>query len=135
MPEIRRVCEDDSKFGARCRSAYVDPSVSVEQIPVHREDYEIAYDAVCNSDHVLVESAGAGSSSDASGFDGVGHMNHRGRTDNLYAALEILRQQAIEQDFRDALGETLAGKPVSPPRTRAVGRLIPFQNREQWAFH
>ena len=130
MPEIRRICEDYSESGARCLMVYVDPTISLDQIREHRENYDIAHETVHDKAHAIVKLAGAKVTPEAAVFDGVGQMTYRGRIDNLYAALGTPRRRATEHDLRDALDETLTGKAVSRPRTQAVGCFIPFLNAD-----
>ena len=58
----------------------------------------------------------------------VGHdgkILYSGRIDNFYAGLGKPRRQATVHDLRTALEETLAGKPVTTPKTDPVGCYIP----------
>ena len=127
MPEIRRICGEYSSRGTRCLLAYVDPTVSVDQIQQHRQTYQSAAPAVHDLKHALVELAGASVTPEAALFDHSGSLAYRGRINNFYADLGKPRRQATEHDLRDALDELLAGKAVSQPRTQAVGCFIsPF---------
>lgn len=135
MPEVRRICADYSKSGVRCLLVYVDPTIGVKRIREHQETYGIAENAIHDTGHLLVKLAGASVTPEAAVFDGVGQMRYRGRIDNLYAALGTPRRRATEHDLKDALGEMLAGKPVSQPRTQAVGCFIPFLNAAGGKLH
>ena len=59
MPEIRRICTEYSSRDTRCLLAYVDPTVSADQIREHRRTYEHAVPAVHDSNHALVDLAEA----------------------------------------------------------------------------
>ena len=126
MPEIDRICSEHSSRSVRCLMAYVDPTVSVQEIRDHQIEYRSTQTAIHDSGHELVELAGATVTPEAALFDRAGRLVYRGRIDNLYAALGTPRRRPSERDLRDALEQTLAGKPVSRPRTQAVGCFIPY---------
>lgn len=126
MPEISRICDGHSSRAVRCLMAYVDPTVSVQEIRDHQAEYRSAQPAIHDGGHELVELAGATVTPEAALFDGAGSLVYRGRIDNLYAALGTPRRRPTERDLRNALEETLAGEPVSRPRTQAVGCFIPY---------
>ena len=127
MPEIRRICTEYSSRDTRCLLAYVDPTVSADQIREHRRTYEHAVPAVHDSNHALVDLAEASVTPEAALFHRDGSLAYRGRINNFYADLGKPRRQATKHDLRDALDEVLAGKAVSQPRTQAVGCFIsPF---------
>lgn len=127
MPEIRRICKEYSGQNTRCLMAYVDPTVSVDQIREHRQTYENSAPAVHDLKHSLVDLAEASVTPEAALFDREGNLAYRGRINNFYADLGKPRRQATKHDLRDALDEVLAGKSVSQPRTQAVGCFIsPF---------
>lgn len=125
VPEIGRICRKYASDGARCLMAYVDPTVSDDEIRGHRREYGSPAPAVQDTGRDLIEMAGATITPEAAVFDAAGQLAYRGRIDNLYAALGTPRRQATEHDLRKALKEVLAGAPVTRPRTQAVGCFIP----------
>lgn len=124
-PEIGRICREYASDGARCLMAYVDPTVSENEIRDHRGEYGSPAPAVRDTGRDLIELAGATVTPEAAVFDAAGQLAYRGRIDNLYAALGTPRRQATEHDLRTALKEVLAGASVTRPRTQAIGCFIP----------
>ncbi len=127
-PEIGRICGDYSSRGVGCLMAYVDPTITAEEIREHRQAFGGTQPAVHDKGRELVELAGATITPESAVFDGVGRLVYRGRVNNFYAALGTPRRQATQHDLRNALDEVLAGMPVSRPRTQAVGCYIPQWN-------
>ncbi len=125
MPEIRRICDEYSIRETRCLMAYVDPTLTAEQIREHQRAYGITEPAVHDKDHLLVELAGASVTPEAAVFNSSGSVAYRGRINNLYASLGTPRRRPTEHDLRDALDQVLVGNAVSQPRTQAVGCFIP----------
>lgn len=133
MPEIDRICEQYASADARCLLAYVDPSLTPDGIRQHEEAFGITQPTVLDSDHRLVNLAGASVTPEAALFDRDGELAYRGRINNLYAALGTPRRRPTEHDLRDALDEVVNGRKVSQPRTQAVGCFIPrdWQRRNE----
>ncbi len=127
-PEIARICSEYSSRGVGCLMAYVDPTITAEEIREHRQSFGGTQPAVHDTGHELVGLAGATITPESAVFDGGGQLVYRGRVNNFYAALGTPRRQATEHDLRNALDEFLAGRPVSKPRTQAVGCFIPKWN-------
>ena len=125
-PEIRRICDEYEPGGLRCLMAYVDPTINLDEIREHRREYGSQQPAIHDKDHELVGLAGATVTPESAVFDESGRLVYIGRIDNFYAALGTARRKATEHDLRSALNEVLSGKPVSRPRTEAVGCYIPL---------
>lgn len=123
-PEIERICSEYSARGVGCLMAYVDPTITAEEIRQHRQAFGTVQPAVHDTSHELVRLAGATITPESAVFDRGGRLVYRGRVNNFYAALGTPRRQATEHDLRDALDELLAGAAVSKPRTQAVGCFI-----------
>ena len=130
-PEIERICSEYSPRGVGCLMAYVDPTIGAEEIRQHRQAFGAAQPALRDTSHELVRLAGATITPESAVFDGGGRLVYRGRVNNFYAALGTPRRQATEHDLRNALDELLEGKPVSKPRTQAVGCFISKWNMVQ----
>ena len=125
LPEMRRVCDEYAAWGTRCLMAYVDPTISWEQIREHQHAYGVTLPALHDTNRELVELAGATITPESAVYSKDGELVYRGRINNLYAALGTPRRQATEHSLRKALDEALAGRAVSRPRTQAVGCFIP----------
>ena len=75
-------------------------------------------------DHALVKTAGATITPEAAVFDARQRLVYRGRIDDRFVELGRERPAATQHDLRNALTAALAGKPVSPSHTQAVGCFI-----------
>ena len=122
--EIHRICEQ-YKGKASCTLDYVDPTLPVEAVAKHLTDFSHGdYPAVIDTNHALVEAAGAQVTPEVLVVKPGGEIAYRGRLDNKYASLGRARQQITVHDLRDALDAVLAGKPVETPRTSPIGCYI-----------
>jgi hypothetical protein len=130
-PAMNQICDDYAERGVQCYLAYVDPDLTREQIEQHRAAYSHSRPAMLDSRHELVERAGATVTPEAAVFDSQGELAYLGRINNFYAKLGSPRRVVTEHDLRDALDEMLAGKPVSNPKTQAVGCFVPTLDWKQ----
>src|SRR6185436_14417885 len=85
--------------------------------------YAGAVEALRDPDHALVKAAGATVTPEAAVFAG-GRFVYRGRIDDRYVDLGVERPAATKRDLADALSAIVAGRPVVPPTTQAVGCFI-----------
>jgi hypothetical protein len=124
-PEIQRICSEYGPKQVSCDLAYVDPSLTVADVKKHVRDFGYSsLTAILDSSQKLVKAAGAKITPEAAIIGPSGEVLYRGRIDNVYAALGKRRPAATERDLRKALDEVLSGKPVSTPKTQAIGCYI-----------
>ena len=124
-PEIQRICKEYGDKSVSCALVYVDPQLSVAAVRKHLGDF--AYQgipAILDTKHRVVDAAGAKVTPEAVVVGHDGKILYSGRIDNFYAGLGKPRRQATVHDLRTALDETLAGKPVTTPKTDPVGCYI-----------
>ena len=125
-PEIGRICAEYAERGAGCFLVYADPDKTAEEVRAHAEAFgHGALPAILDRDRALTEAAGATITPEAAVYSAAGELVYRGRVNDLYASLGKPRPRPTEHDLRRALDEVLAGKPVTKPRTQAVGCFIP----------
>ena len=125
-PEIQRICSDYASKKVSCDLVYVDPDLKTADVKKHVADYGYSQaPAILDSAQKLVQAAGATITPEAAVISPSGQVLYLGRIDNVYAALGKRRPEATEKDLRKALDEILSGKPVSTPRTKAIGCYIP----------
>jgi hypothetical protein len=124
-PEINRICDEYEPKGVGCFLVYVDPEKTDTEIQTHASEYGHARPAIHDLDRALTAKAGATITPEAAVFSPAGEMLYRGRINNLYASLGKARRQPTEHDLRRALDAILADKPVSTPRTQAIGCYMP----------
>ena len=123
-PEIRRIYDEFAPSGVRFRLVYPNPQDSDDAIRTHIREY--GYPAIGEADrnHGLAKKAGATITPEAAVFDRQGRLVYLGRIDDRFVELGRERPAAARHDLRDVLTALVAGKPISPSRTQAVGCFI-----------
>jgi hypothetical protein len=124
-PEVRRIAETFASKGVVFRLVYPNPADEAAAIREHMSafSYAGATEALRDPAHALVKYAGVMVTPEAAVYAG-GRIVYRGRIDNRFADLGVERPAATKRDLADALAAVLAGKPVTPPTTQAVGCFI-----------
>ena len=124
-PEIQRICSQYGAKGVSCALVYVDAQMNAAAVRKHLSDFGYkGIPAILDVKHKVVEAAGARITPEAIVVGHDGRIVYAGRIDNFYAGLGKPRRQATVFDLRTALDETLAGKPVTTPKTDPVGCYI-----------
>ncbi len=123
-PEIKRLHEEFSPRGVRFQLVYPNPLDAEAAITRHLREYGYPPIGRRDPDHALVNVAGATITPEAVVFDANQRAVYRGRIDNRFVELGRERPTATQHDLHNALTAVLAGKPVSPPQTQAVGCFI-----------
>jgi len=123
-PEIARLYEQFTPQGIRFRLVYPNPLDTPAAIDTHVRAFRLPLAGERDPDHRLVKRAGATITPEAAVFDKNGRLVYIGRIDNRFVELGRERAAATEHDLRNALSALVAGKPIVPPRTQAVGCFI-----------
>jgi hypothetical protein len=125
VPELNRLHEHFSSRGVHPVLIHADPDTTIDQARNHASEYQLRSPVVLDPRQEWVKLAGATVSPEAVVFSRTGEIVYRGRIDDQYVGLGKRRTTVTSHDLQDALEAVLAGQPVSPPRTEAVGCLIP----------
>ncbi len=124
-PDIQRLLKEFAPKGVRFQLVYPNAADDRAAIDKHLKEYGYPESiAVRDPNHALVKTAQATITPEAAVFDGAGRLLYRGRIDDRFVELGRERLAATTQDLRDAIGAVLAGRPVHPARTQAVGCFI-----------
>jgi hypothetical protein len=123
-PEVRRLRRTFGPRRVAFRLVYLDAGEPVQAIRAHLRQYGYDIPAVRDPDHVLVSLTGARTTPEVAVFTGERRMVYRGRIDDRYLDLNKVRPSPTRHDVRDVLAALLAGTPVQPRTTDAVGCLI-----------
>jgi Redoxin len=123
-PDVRRLHDQYAKDGVVFRLVYPNPADSVDDIRDHLKSFSYPGTALRDPRHDAVKRAGATITPEAAVYDGRGRLTYRGRIDDRYSAVGIERATATRHDLQDAIAATIAGKPVTPRFTQAVGCYI-----------
>jgi hypothetical protein len=86
--------------------------------------YKDAAHVLRDPSHVLVKETGVEVTPEAAVFSGSGNMLYRGRIDDWYVRLGQYRPAPTTNDLEAALKAILAGQPVKPRTTPALGCFI-----------
>jgi hypothetical protein len=122
-PELVRLA---STFGDRVRFTLVYPNHGDTAAAIERHARVFGYRMphVRDADGSLVGQAGVTVTPEVAVFDRGGRLAYRGRIDDRYADFGVDRPTPTRRDLAIALEETLAGRTVSVPETRAIGCAI-----------
>ena len=123
-PEIRRLYDQFTPRGVRFRLVYPNPMDDESAISKHRLAFGYPSIAERDPDHSLVKTAGATITPEAVIVDARGRVVYRGRIDDRFVELSRERPAPTQHDLRNALTAVLAGKPVTPSQTQAIGCFI-----------
>jgi hypothetical protein len=123
-PEIKRLYDEFTPRGVRFRLVYPNPLDDESAISKHRLAFGYPPVAERDSRHSLVKATGATITPEAVIVDTRERVAYRGRIDDRFVELARERPAPTQHDLRNALAAVLAGKPVSPSRTQAVGCFI-----------
>jgi hypothetical protein len=124
-PEVRRLWQEHAPRGAAFYLVYPDAAETPADIRRSNEAFGYPFPALRDPEHRLVARTGATVTPEAAVFDGAGRMVYRGRIDDRWAGLGRPRAAPTRRDLDEVLAALLAGEPVDPRTTRAVGCFIP----------
>ena len=130
-PEIRALAADYGKAGIAFYLVHVDPDLTVDEMRAHAKEYGYTgVTIVQDVEHALVRFCGADRTPEAVVITASRKIVYQGAIDDWYADIGKKRPQARKRYLRNALDDILAGRPVSTPRTEAVGCFMPVLERK-----
>lgn len=122
-PEIQRLYKEYSPRAA-FYLVYPDPTETAEAVHKHMTEYGYVFDALRDPGQELVKLSRARVTPEAAVFSSRGELLYHGRIDDLYVDFGKSRREPTQHDLEDAIREALAGKPVKPSSTRAIGCFL-----------
>lgn len=120
-PELQRLGKEFVPRGVQFWLVYADASETPADIEAHIAQYGFPGKPVKDPNHVLVKRSQATVAPEAAVFDSQGQLEYHGRIDDRYVDIGKSRPQPQVHDLENAIAAVLAGKPVTNPRTRAIG--------------
>ncbi|MCO5295252.1 MAG: redoxin family protein [Fimbriimonadaceae bacterium] len=123
-PEINRLVAAYDPKGVQFYLVHVDPDLSSSRAKAHAKEFGFKCPVLLDPRHQFVKELGATKTPEAFVLDRKGPELYRGRIDDRWADLGVLRDPRTH-DLRDAIDAALAGKAVKVKRTEAVGCFIP----------
>lgn len=123
MPEINRIVADYEKSFS-FYLVHADPALKTEDVYRHAEMFEVKAPVLLDKEQRLAKLTKASITPEVVVLAGNGDPLYQGRINDLYLGPTKKQRQATTKDLRDALDAVLAGKPVTNPKTDAVGCKI-----------
>jgi hypothetical protein len=123
-PEVRRLYERYQPQGVQFFLIYVDPREQPDAIRRHLKEFAYPCIGLRDPHHALVAHCQATTTPEAAVFDKTGAITYLGRVDDLYLDVGRPRAAATTHDLADAIESTVQGRPVTTPRTKAIGCWI-----------
>jgi hypothetical protein len=126
VPELRKLATQFASAHVRLWLVYPNRSDTAARIRAHLSAFDGAQElrVLRDPEHRLVQRAGVHITPEVALFDRTGSLTYAGRIDDRYAALGVMRAAATEHDLERAINALLSSRPVTPPRTAAIGCTI-----------
>ncbi|TLD71072.1 redoxin domain-containing protein [Phragmitibacter flavus] len=120
VPEVNEII---AAYGDRIKFSLVHADVGVksEDVQQHLEMFEVKVPVLLDREQKLAKALGVAITPEVVVISKERMVVYQGRINDLYLAATKRQRQATVHDLRVALDEVLAGKPVTVPRTEAVG--------------
>lgn len=125
VPELNRIREAYASRGVVMWAVQADPGIPEAAVARYAADFRYSFPMLLDPKQTLVKHAGATITPQAAIFAPDGKLLYLGRIDNRVEDFGKSRPKATVPDLRNALDAVLAGKPVSPDRTKSIGCSIP----------
>lgn len=123
-PEINRIYKKYNPKNIGFYAVYAESGIPLNVERQHAKDFGYAFPAIADSSYLLATRVGATVTPEAVVVSRTGKILYRGRIDDTYASLGVRRAEATVHDLRNAIDQVLAGHPVLPSTTQAIGCFI-----------
>ena len=123
-PEIKRLAATYGSRGVRFWIVYPVPGDTPEKIRAHVSQFGLDLPVVRDTAFALVKRTGVSVTPEVAVIDARGEIPYRGRVDDRYVDFGVDRPAPTTRDLDQALANLLAGKPVEPKTTQAVGCIL-----------
>jgi thiol-disulfide isomerase/thioredoxin len=123
-PEIQRIYKEFAAKNVRFWLVYPNPADTPATIAKHLREYDYPDIVLRDRSSPLLRSAKPTVTPEAFVFDAAKKLAYHGRIDNRFVELMRERPAPTTHDLEQAVTSVLAGQPVSPSVTQAVGCFI-----------
>lgn len=123
-PEITRLASAYATRGVRFWVVYPVPGDTPETIRTHAAQFGLDLPIVRDTRFALVRHTGVTVTPEVAVIDARGEVAYRGRVDDRYVDFGVDRPAPTTRDLDLALTNLLAGTPIQPKTTRAVGCIL-----------
>src|SRR5688500_3177940 len=130
-PDLQQLHATYAERGVRFFAVLTDPSMTPQAASRYAAEYNYRFPLLLDRRLSLARQMGARTTPEAVLVAPDLRILYKGRIDDRAAAPGRLRAQITRHDLREALDETLAGKPVSIAAAPATGCAIPFPPSKQ----
>lgn len=124
-PEIARLAAAYTARGVRFWVVYPVPGDTPDKIRTHVSQFGLDLPIARDTRAALVKRTGVTVTPEVAVIDRQGGVVYRGRVDDRYVDFGVDRPAPTTRDLDMALTSLLAGKPIEPKTTRAVGCFLP----------
>lgn len=124
-PELTRLAAQFKARGVEFWMVYPVPGDSPERIRAHVGRFGVQLPVARDTRGTLVTRTGVTVTPEVAVISASGQVVYRGRIDDRYTDFGIDRPSPRTRDLDQALTQLLAGQPVVPASTRAVGCFLP----------
>ena len=124
-PEIQALVDDFADGPLDFYLVYVDPEAPRDALLEHSRQYGYSAPILADATQVLAERLGVTRTPEAAVITAGGELSYLGRINDRYGSLGRRRPAPTRNDLRLHLEALVAGRPVAPARTEAVGCLLP----------
>ncbi len=124
-PEITRLASAYAARGVRFWVVYPVPGDTPEKIRTHATQFGLHLPIARDTRAALVRHTGVTVTPEVAVIDAQGSVAYRGRIDDRYVDFGVDRPQPTTRDLDQALTHLLAGRPIEPKTTHAVGCFLP----------
>jgi hypothetical protein len=123
-PEIKRLAAAYAERGVAFWIVYPVPGDTPEKIRAHASQFGLDLPIARDTRYALVRHTGVSVTPEVAVIDAGGAVAYRGRVDDRYVDFGVDRPAPTTRDLDTALTNLVAGKPVEPKTTRAIGCFL-----------
>ena len=123
-PEIQRLAAAYAARGVRFWIVYPVPGDTPEKIRAHVSQFGLDLPVVRDTAFTLVRTTGVSVTPEVAVIDARGERVYRGRVDDRYVDFGVDRPAPTTRDLDRALANLLAGQPIEPSTTPAIGCIL-----------
>lgn len=124
-PEVQRIVKEYEARGLALFLVHSDADLTAADAKKHATEFGLNAPILIDGTSSLAKFSGAHVTPEVALFSPDGTLKYLGRIDDRYVDFGKKRAEPTRRDFRIALDEMLAGKPVSVQRAPAIGCFIP----------
>ncbi|MEM7294828.1 MAG: redoxin domain-containing protein, partial [Pseudomonadota bacterium] len=120
-PELKQFADRAESAGLKFYGVISDPYVSAEEARKIALEYGLDFTVLWDASGDLAQRLSPEVTPEAFVISPQGAVLYRGRIDNRFASVGVLRNQITQHDLSDVIAALGSGKELSPRRTDAVG--------------